>query len=316
MVHATLPLEVMKPRSILPVATAILAFVWCCAAVGFTLPRLNGPSRRQPSGAAELVYLPQARYLKLMSLGYNNVLADVLWFRTISYFGTHYRSDRTYPWLAHMCELVTDLDPRAQHVYRFAATILPWEAGQADAGIRLLRKGVEALPDSWLLHYWLGFSYYFFQNDFESATKYLRIAARLPDAHPKVSKLAALLAAQHYGPEVTMQFLAEIRDSAYSEEVRQIVTENMRELRLASHLEQLDKAIAAYRERHRAPPPTVAALVDDGWITQIPHDPFGGTYEIDPASGKARSSTGRTPSRLHQSKLRQKHLRGESIRDF
>src|SRR5215510_12440046 len=62
--------------------------------------------------AKEFVYVPDAHLLRPMALGYNNVLADLLWFRTISYFGEHYRGNRQYPWLARMCDLVTDLDPR------------------------------------------------------------------------------------------------------------------------------------------------------------------------------------------------------------
>jgi tetratricopeptide (TPR) repeat protein len=290
--------------------------------VGFTVPRLRLDPRlkldsgRAKADSAELVYLPKAQYLRLMSLGYDNVLADVLWFRTINYFGSHYRGDRVYPWLAHMCDLVTDLDPRAEHVYRFAGTILPWEADQADAGIRLLEKGVKALPNSWLLPYWLGFSYYFFKNDFESATKYLRIAAQLPDAHPSVARLAARIASQHYGPETTMRFLSEIRNNAYSEEMRQVINENMREARLSSHLEQLDRSVSRYQQQHGELPPSLAALVEAGLITHVPEDPFGGIYEIDAETGKVRSSTGHRPSALHQSKLREKKMRGESLRDF
>jgi hypothetical protein len=306
----------MEVGRTLRVAGAILALAWCTATVGFTVPRLKSDRKGVKGGQSEPVYLPKAEYLKLMSLGYNNVLADVLWFRTISYFGRHYRGDRTYPWLAHMCDLVTDLDPRAEHVYRFAGTILPWEAGQADAGIRLLTKGIQAFPESWLLHYWLGFSYYFFKDDFESATKHLSIAAQLPDAHPSVARLAARLASKHYGPETTMRFLSEIRNNVYSDEMRQVISENIREAKLTSHLEQLDKAISVYRQRFGSPPATLQALAEAGLITHVPEDPFGGIYEIDPASGKARSSTGHRPSALHQSKLREKRLRGESLRDL
>ena len=117
----------------------------------------------------ELVYLPPARFLKLVSLGYQHALADVLWFRTTGYFGRHYRSDRIYPWLAYMCNVVTDLDPAAQHVYRFAGLILPWEADGVDDGIALLEKGSRNLPDAWELSYMLGFSYYFFKDDLATA---------------------------------------------------------------------------------------------------------------------------------------------------
>jgi len=288
-------------------AGVFLAFAGCCAVTGWTTPRLER-NHRVALDSQEPIYLPKAEYLRLMSLGYNNVLADILWFRTISYFGQHFRGDRTYPWLAHMCDLVTDLDPRAQHVYRFAGMILPWEAGQADAGIRLLEKGIVAFPDSWLLHYWLGFSYYFFKDDFDAATRYLKVAAQLPDAHPAAADLAARLASKRYGPQTTMQFLAEIRNNAYSDEMRDAIAENIRDAKLAFHLEQLNSAISAYHARYGSPPPNLQTLVEVGAITRVPLDPYGGVYEIDPQTGKARSSTGRRPSILYQSKLREKHL--------
>ena len=140
------------------------------AAVGLLGLVVAGSSARlqqaaPASGPAEVVYLPDARLLRPLVLGYDNVLADLLWFRTISYFGGHFETDRSYPWLARMCDLVTDLDPRAEHVYRFAGLILPWEANEVDEGIRLLEKGVRNLPDAWELHYYLGMTRYFFKDD-------------------------------------------------------------------------------------------------------------------------------------------------------
>jgi len=273
-----------------------------CAAVGLTAPRLE----HSPP-----IYLPRAEYLRPMSLGYNNVLANLLWFRTISYFGEHYRSDRTYPWLAYMCDLVTDLDPRAEHVYRFAGVILPWEAGQADEGIRLLEKGVRVFPNSWLLQYWVGFTHYFFKNDFESAASAMRRAAQLPGAHPNTARLAAVLSAQQSGSETTLRFLAELKDEVDSDEMRAVVDQHMREAQLAMDLDRLTVAVAAYRERFGYPPSSLSNVVDVQLLDRVPNDPFGGVYLIDPESGSVTSSTGHTPSRLHQSKVRERVLRGK-----
>jgi len=77
-------------------------------------------------------------------------------------------------------------------------------------------------------------------------------------------------------------------------------------------LEKLDAAIAAYRARTGELPPSVAALVASGDLAQIPPDPFGGSFEIDPETGAARSSTGKTPSRLHTSRFREKALAGKT----
>lgn len=273
-------------------------------------PRLSREARAQP------IYLPQAKYLHLLSLQYDNVLADILWFRTINYFGEHYEDDRTYSWLAYMCDLVTDLDPRAEHVYRFAGMILPWEANQADAGIRLLRKGIEENPESWLLYYWLGFNLYFFKSDYAGAARYMLEASKLPNAHANTARFAAVLAVEQYGPETTLGLLAEMADEVSSKEMRGVLQEHMREARFAADMDRLDVAINHFRQRGGGPPSDLSELVDAQLIAAVPPDPFGGRYVIDGDTGAVRSSTGRTPSQLHQSTLRRKALEGDSVRDF
>src|SRR5438067_1777722 len=173
-----------------------------------------------PTTAGEFVYVPDANLLRPMALGYNNVLADLLWFRAISYFGEHYQGNREYPWLARMCDLVTDLDPRAEHVYRFAGLILPWAAHRTDDGIRMLSKGVTNLPRSWVLRYHLGMTYYFFKHDAAHAAEYLGQAARLPGASPLVARLAVLLRARQQGAATTLEFLHQMREESTSPQVR------------------------------------------------------------------------------------------------
>ncbi len=254
------------------------------------------------------VYLPRAEYLRPMSLGWQNVLADVLWFDTISYFGEHFRSDRTYPWLAQMCDLITDLDPRAEHVYRFAGFILPWEADQADAGVRLLEKGARQFPDSWLLQYYIGFHYYFFKNDYARAVTHLRRAMQLPGAHPSVAGLVAVLSAEHYGPDTTLAFLAELERSVDSADVRELVRQNMRDMQLSAALNGMTAATRAFYDRFGFYPLTADDMVTAGVVDSAPADPYGGEYIIDLLSGEVRSSTGHQPTRLHQSPMRQQRL--------
>ena len=302
------------PRMSIRVILAACVLVVSLVAVTAALPWLE--RRGREISREELpVYLPKTEYLRAMSLGYENVLADVLWFRTINYFGRQFRSDRTYPWLAHMCDRVTDLDPRAEHVYRFAGMILPWEAGQAEEGIRLLEKGLRVFPDSWLLHYWVGFNYYFFKNDLARAATHLRTAAGLPDAHPNAARLAAVLAAESYGPEVTLRFLNELRTDVDSPEMREVVERQIKEAHLARDVERLSAAARAYQDRYGHPPDRIEALVEAKLVDRIPNEPFGGRYEILP-TGEVTSSSGHAPSKLHRSRLRDKHLRGESVRDF
>ncbi|MFN8642225.1 MAG: hypothetical protein U0802_11410 [Candidatus Binatia bacterium] len=304
----------MLARPTLRITTWIVALSLTVAVAALASARLDRTALEAPD--AEPVYLPKADYLRPMSLGWQNALANVLWFRTISYFGAHYRGDHTYPWLASMCDLVTDLDPRAEHVYRFAGVILPWEANQVDAGIALLQKGLRQFPNDWMLHYHLGFHYYFFKNDIDAALAHLRVATAQPDAHPAIARLAAVLAQHQYGPETTLAFLQDLADNVDSREVRGVVEEHMREAQLAADLERLQAAVDTYRARTGHLPPTLQALVDLGIIAAVPRDPFASGYELDPTTGAVRSASGRVPSALHNSRIRERALRGESLRDL
>ncbi|MFQ5668259.1 MAG: tetratricopeptide repeat protein [Candidatus Binatia bacterium] len=292
----------------------LLLLMLSVGAVGFAGKQIERQPRASQLSSAP-IYLPQAKFLRPLSLGYHNVLADILWFRTISYFGAHYRTDRTYPWLAYMCELVTDLDPRAEYVYRFAGVILPWEAQQVDAGVHLLEKGVGVLPNSWLLHYWLGFTYYFFMGDYDHAIAHMQRAAELPDAHPVAARLAAVLYRHEHGPELTLQFLAEMERDANTDEMRAVVRRHLREAKLAADLARLTAAVKHYRARFERAPDSLRALVAAGLLNELPVDPFGGVYELDPESGVVRSSTGRQPLRLHRSQRAEAASGNAPLRD-
>jgi hypothetical protein len=263
-------------------------------------------ARLQTSASAgvssDVVYLPDARLLRPLVLGYDNVLANLLWFRTISYFGGHFESDRAYPWLARMCDLVTDLDPRAEHVYRFAGLILPWEANEVDEGIRLLEKGVRNLPDAWELHYFLGMTRYFFEDDTDAAAHELGIAAHIPGAPPVVGRLAAVMHGRASSPATTVQFLRELLKSAESEQMREVLTRSLEDAEFRMAAGAIDGAVDAYRTKFGETPPSLDALFARGVVKgELPPDPFGGHWELDQATGRVRSSSGREPRELHES---------------
>ena len=299
---------------LLRVLAVLLAIAVLTATVAVTGSDLDNAAARVQRTAGP-IYLPRAEYLRPMALGWQNVLADVLWFHTISYFGEHFRSDRTYPWLAQMCDLITELDPRAEHVYRFAGFILPWEAGQVDAGIRLLEKGTRQLPGSWLLEYYAGFNYYFFKDDYVRAIAHLRRAMALPGAHPSVAALAAVLSAEQYGPETTVAFLTELEGTVDSGDLRDIVHQKLVEAQAGAELQRLDRALGAFYARHGYYPIVVEELTAGGLLDDAPPSAYGDAYVVDPLIEHIRPVSGFAPSRLHQSPIRQKAVRGEPVRD-
>lgn len=139
----------------------------------------------------EVLYLPSGKGLHVLSFGYKNFLSDVLWFKTISYFGKHFKGDKDYTWLAHMCELVTDLNPRAEHVFDFCGTMLAWEAEKPEKSIEILTKAIHADPKRWRPYYLRGFTAMYFLNDDTLAQQDFLTASKIPDAPLFLARLAA-----------------------------------------------------------------------------------------------------------------------------
>lgn len=285
------------------------ALALAATAMVITAHRLEA-SAPPPVGDEELVYLPDAARLRPLALGYDSVLADVLWFRTISYFGAHVETDRAYPWLERMCDLVTDLDPRALHAYEFAGLILPWEAKDADAGIRMLKKGLGTFPDSWLLHYYLGVTYYLFKDDTAEASRWLKAGARLPDAPAMVARFAALMETREGSSEKAIAVLEQMLADAGDATTRKVLEDSLLDARVQLDLETLTRLVREYHDAKGELPESLDALVTAGVLRWVPPDRYGGVYEIDPITAAVRSSTGRVPMRAHESPLA-KSLRDE-----
>jgi hypothetical protein len=207
------------------------------AVVGLTGAHLD----RAATAAARLdepVYLPRAEYLRPISLGWQNVLADILWFRTISYFGEHYRSDRTYAWLAQMCDLVTDLDPRAEHVIPLRRLHPAMGGRSSRRRHRLLEKGARQFSrflDARVLHRLPGL---FLQERLRRVAQTSASRHAAAGVHPSVADLVAVLATEQYGPDTTLAFLSELERDIDSQDVRHLVRENMEEARLAADLQR------------------------------------------------------------------------------
>ena len=212
----------------------LLALPALVALTGFAALQLeSGRSERAggtPEQTEEVLYLPNGRALQFISFGYRNALAQLLWFNTISYFGKHYRQDQNYRWLAHMCRLVNDLNPLAEHVYLFCSAMLSWEAGAPQAAVTLLSRGIEMQPANWYLYYLRGFTYMLFLKDAARAKEDLVAASKLPGAEPFVARIAAKKIAELDTPQTAVEFLQQMLLGAGDPAARQALDGKLQDM--------------------------------------------------------------------------------------
>jgi tetratricopeptide (TPR) repeat protein len=239
----------------------------------------------------EMLYLPNGKGLKFISFGYSNTLSHYLWFNSISYFGKHYKLDRNYKWLQHMCNLVVDLNPKAAHVYEFCGMMLAWEANQADSSIEILSKAIINFPDSWKFLYLRGMTELLFKKNNENAKNDFVLASRKANAHPFVKRLAAKELATGDNPETAIQFLLETIANTKDDWERSVLIGKLQDIQYMQGINTIKTALEIYNNKTGKKAANLKQLVEEGIISKLGNDPWGGEYILLPDTGEVTSTT-------------------------
>ncbi|MDH4100919.1 MAG: hypothetical protein OEV28_10145 [Nitrospirota bacterium] len=239
----------------------------------------------------KVFYVPSGEYLKHILLGYDLAVADIYWIKTIQYVGEKTKASRTYKWLYPMVDLVTTLDPRHTMAYHGAGVVLAVyaEPRRLEESNAILKKGIKNDPDAWQHPFYLSFNYFHYMNDYETAAKYMAMAAAKPKHPHYVEKLAARLYAEARDPESGILFLASVIESTGDEKVRKELEERFLQLVAERDMNTLDEAIRWHEKKTGKKPAMLLELLVSGALPELPEEPRGGNYYID-KDGNAKSS--------------------------
>jgi len=136
-------------------AACVLALA---ALMGARAARSAANAQRQEGTGPELPFAPSVRAAPLLSLGYREAAADLLYVRMLGYFRT---DDSVGEGVADLAEALTALDPHFQRGYDTGANAMMLAKHGVDQAvyqraIALLERGTHAFPDDWRLPYVAG----------------------------------------------------------------------------------------------------------------------------------------------------------------
>lgn len=179
-----------------------------------------------------LSFLPSGEVLKPLVLGYDQVVADLIWLKVIQVVGEKRGiSPEGYLFIAHAIDVLTTLDPKFDYAYQFGGVILS-ELGHLPAeSNRLLQKGADANPIIWQLPFYMGYNYFFHLKDYHHAAEKMAIASRLPESPEWLPKLTSRLFVQANDPEVAIAFLQGMILETRDEKVRESLLKRIEEIR-------------------------------------------------------------------------------------
>ncbi len=108
----------------------------------------------------DLLYLPPPGYLRPMSLGYREALADLIWIRAVIFTGDA-AGGQNWAWIMKYIEAITQLAPDFRRPYAWGGVVFIY-TGQAidrpmvDRATDLYRRGLERYPEDHEMLFALG----------------------------------------------------------------------------------------------------------------------------------------------------------------
>ena len=268
-------------------ATALTAcgLVICLASSFLVLYRIEAVYPSSPM--EDVLFISSPQFVKRASLGYSGLLADIYWMRVVQYFGRKHLKDSTeYKALAPLLDITTTLDPNLVIAYEWGSTFLdqppPAGAGDDNAAVALIRKGIANNPKEWHLYFTLGFIQYLGLHDYVAAAKTFEEGSRIPNAHFWMKGMAAKMLSDAGSIETARYMWQNIYDESTDKNLKENAFIHLECLLVDQQIPQLESIVAEFRRRFGRSPSSWRELIAAGALRYVPRDPTGEPYFLRP----------------------------------
>lgn len=258
-------------------ATALLVLAGCCIAFSHghlsPLPRVQDDER----------FLPEPATAKLTSFGFHALLADIYWLQAVQLLGGPRGAVGKSHQIGALVDLVTYLNPRVGHPYRFAALWMTDDEAAIRKANRLLERGIEAHPKDWRNRFYLAFNHFFYLGDNRRAAEVLSPAVSLPGAPVYLGRLVARLQSDRQGLDASSAFLSTLLRESEDSRAREVYESALQEIETERRARVLDRGREEFRERHARDIVSVEELVtvSPAVFRSLPPDPYARGWELD-----------------------------------
>ncbi len=284
-----------------------LVFLLFGLGASIALQRWIDGQRGVDSVVEDALYISSGQSLKRASLGFDGLLADLYWLRTIQYFGAKSQQingdlniGNVNDWKLNLLEplinITTELDPNYVSAYRFGSQFLP--DINPDSAIKLAQRAIADNPDDWRLQQDLGFIFWKLKRYEEASATYLQ-GSRLPDAPKWMEQMAAVMRANGGDRETAKQMFRRIYETTDDPTVKKTSLGRLQSYQAEDEVAFLNRLLTSYREQKntcpvslsnllRALPPNALPQLKQAGMnidaSSAPLDPHGFAYVFEAAT--------------------------------
>jgi tetratricopeptide (TPR) repeat protein len=269
----------------------------------------NRPVPREGMEDEDLIV--QGAKLKGFSLGFEGLIADWYWMRSLQYLGDKMLKSKDdeinlndlrplnprllYPYL----NTATDLDPRFMAAFSYGAVVLP--AIDPQSAIDITEKGIANNPNEWRLYNYLGYIYWRLE-EYDKAADVYEKGSKVADAQPFMQVMAAKLKTQGGSRDTAREMYRNMLDGANDEHARESVTRDLLRLDALDEIDAINPVLRAYQAQNNRCPASWGEIGRQLGTVKLsgnrplnfdragnPFDPLGVPYVIVSQNGECRA---------------------------
>ena len=206
-----------------------------------------------PDAEAEQLYLA-GKTVRRLSLGFNGLVADWYWMRSLQYLGRKVLGARENVQIDNMGQVnlsllgplldnATTVDPQFLAPYEYAAVVLP--AIDSEQAIQILKKGIAANPSRWRLHQHLGYIYWK-QGNFQEAGETYGNGAAIQGAPPWMEVMKAQMAFKGGSRSTAQQIYSRMYQGSDDRTVKEMALRRLMQLQSFDEREVLRRLLEEY----------------------------------------------------------------------
>jgi competence protein ComGC len=216
---------------------------------------------------------------------FKGLIADYILLEISSFIGSNTKiSEDQWEEVCLGFKQVQRLDPYFQQTYILAQGIVPWDAGRSETAIQLLDVSKKHRPWDWRPGYYIGFDYYYFLHDYAKASEAFLESAEVKNAPVLMAVLGGRFAIKGKRIDAALLMLKTmLNDPSLHDTDRKEITERIDALTAVLWLKN---AIQEYRILHGANPPSLQALLEEGFISEMPKNPYSDIFYYHRENGE------------------------------
>ena len=209
-----------------------------------------------PNVVDENLYV-NGKTARRMSLGFNGLMADWYWMRSLQYVGGKIVNlpdnadigdlrQLNLRLLAPLLDTATTLDPEFYDPYEYAAVVLP--SIDVDEAIRITNKGIQANPAAWRLYQHLGYIYWQ-KHDYQTAAAIYGQGAKISGAPPWMEAMKARMAIEGGTRETAREIYGRMFEQSTDERVKDMARRRLLQIDAMDQIDGLNKLLITFQQR-------------------------------------------------------------------